>query len=257
MSNFRDTWMIHAGGTEVPRAKLEDEGIIPATTRSYTPVPHNIFANMVEDSLRNAGFEIGEQLYALGREGKTMFGVAELLNEGLTPDTYRLVAGFRSSYDKSTSAGFVIGSQVFVCDNGCFSGDIKVGRKHTTNVMRDLPYQLFQATAGIRDMAAKQNQRYEKYQEVEMKDNDASHVIIEMVKRNIIPSSKVEQVINEYWEPTHDEHKVDSKHSNWTLFNATTEALKGSGSLGMLSDRTIKLHTLMDEASEFELPLAA
>lgn len=54
-------------------------------------------------------------------------------------NSYRYVIGMRNSNDMKFPAGLVIGIAPFVCDNLCFSGEVEVKRKHTTNIKRDLP----------------------------------------------------------------------------------------------------------------------
>jgi len=48
------------------------------------------------------------------------------------------VLGIRNSHDKTFPASLVDGALVFVCDNLSFSGEIRVTRKHTRFIRRDL-----------------------------------------------------------------------------------------------------------------------
>lgn len=237
--------LIHCGGNHVERSTLNTYDM-PEPTDRYMPIAHGNFADMIEDRLDNIGFKFGEQAHAIGRNGNHYFGMAELRG-GESFEDWGLVAGWRSSYDKTLSASFVIGSQVFVCDNLAFSGDIKIGRKHTTNLLRDLPNMIDDAIMGTAKAAQDQEQRYSLYHQAKMKDHIANHAIIQMLRQDIITTSRVEKVVNEYYEPSHVEH---GRGTVWTLFNAATEALKGSG-LPTLPERTVKLHDLMDKASRF------
>ncbi len=248
MSNLN--FMIHCGGNEVERNAIA-EVEVPARTRSYCPVPHADFANIVEDALGESGFRFGEQAHALNREGAQYFGMAELLGTG--NDTFALVAGWRSSYDKSLAGSFVVGSQVFVCDNLAFSGEVQIARKHTSRVLQDLPLLVRGAVQGTKAMAEQQEVRYERYAQAQLKDSVANHTIIRMLQMGVISSSKVEKVVNEYYEPSHAEHLNQAgQRTNWTLFNAATEALKGVG-LNTMPKRTIALHGLMDQATDYAI----
>lgn len=249
MSNLN--FMVHCGGTEVERTALQ-EVEIPLRTRSYCPIPHADLANLIEDELANVGFRFGQHVHALNRDGQQYFGMAELLNgDGNTQ--WALVGGWRSSYDKSLPAGFVVGSDVFVCDNLAFSGEIQLARKHTSNILRDLPYLVRDAVSQTKVMAEAQGKRYERYQEARLKDHVANHAIIRMLQCGVINTQRVEKVVNEFYEPSHTEHlDPNGKRTSWTLFNATTEALKGSG-LTQLPKRTIALHELMDLTTDYAL----
>ena len=246
------SFFMHCGAAEVQRNEIA-EIAVPETTRSYCPIPHADFADLIEDALGEYGFRFGEQAHALNREGAQYFGMAELLGENATNEVFNLVGGWRSAYDKSLSGSFVIGSQVFVCDNLAFSGEVQIARKHTTNILRDLPTLVRGAVQGTKAMAEQQEVRYERYGEARLKDSVANHTIIRMLQLGVISSSKVEKVVNEYYEPSHEEHlDANGNRTNWTLFNAATEALKGVG-LGTMPKRTIALHGLMDGATDYAL----
>jgi len=53
--------------------------------------------------------------------------------------SYQYVLGLRNSNNKRFAAGMVIGIAPFVCDNLAFSGEVKLARKHTVHIKRDLP----------------------------------------------------------------------------------------------------------------------
>jgi hypothetical protein len=146
----------------------------------------------------------------------------------------------------------VFGDGVFVCDNLAFHGEIQVGRKHTTNIMRDLRPLVIEAVGQVRGRAQQQAIRYERYQAVPLTDRLANHAIIEMLRAGVINTQRVEKVVAEYYEPTHPEHLINGARSVWTLHNAATEALKGVG-LATLPARTIKLQQLMDTTTDFAL----
>ncbi len=156
-------FMIHCGGKEVEREAIEGV-LVPRTTDTYCPVPHDDFVNIIQDSLGEFGFRFGEEAHALNKEGQQYFGMAELLGAGSGTEQWNLVAGWRSSYDKSLSANFVVGSQVFVCDNLAFSGEIQIGRKHTPKILEQLPTLISTAVQGTRTMSKLQEIRYDKYQ---------------------------------------------------------------------------------------------
>jgi len=243
-------FIVHCGGKEVERSALQGVNT-PKATRSFQPVPHHTFVDMIEDALSTVGLRFGEQAHALNREGAQYFGMARIL--GLQEnDTWSTVVGFRGSHDHSLARGVVFGDGVFVCDNLAFSGEIQFGRKHTTNIMRDLKPLILDAVGQVRSRAEHQAIRYERYQQAELKDSVVNHTIIQMLRAGVINTQRVEKVVNEYYEPSHVEHLIDGKRKVWTLHNAATEALKGCG-LATLPSRTIKLQELLDKATDYAL----
>ncbi len=241
-------FMVHCGGTEVERTKLA-EVPVPETTRTYNPIPFDQFTDLIEHTLKSQNFQLGQQIFALSKENQRMFGMAELLcNVGNA--IYATVCGWRSSYDKSFPASFTVGSHVFVCDNLAFCGEIVIARRNTQKIMRDLPGLIMEAVSQVSTMQAGMETRYGMYQDKTLKDALANHLIIEMLKRGIINTQRVEKVVNEYYEPSHEEFNEKGK-SDWTLFNAATETLKGVG-LYRLPQATTALHGLCDEVVEYQ-----
>ena len=73
-----------------------------------------------------------------------------------------------------------------------------------------------------------------------------------MLRQGVINTQRVEKVVNEYYEPSHEEHLVDGKRTVWTLHNAVTESLKGVG-MATLPRRTITAQGLLDKATDYAL----
>jgi hypothetical protein len=83
---------------------------------------------------------------------------------------------------------------VFCCDNLAFSGEVTMHRKHTVNVFRDLP------------------------------PAHAHHLIVEAIRANVLPASRLPKVLGAWEEPKHEEFR---SRTAWSLMNAFTEVQKG------------------------------
>lgn len=250
--NYQPKLCLHAGASEVTREALEGV-VIPAKTRSYSPLPYADFANMVEDELANIGFRFGGQAHALMKDDSKYFGIASLLN-GSDNEQHALTVGLRSSLDKSIAPAIAFGSAVFVCDNLAFTGEITIKRKQTRFNRRDIRPMIADAVGRVKGMRDNQNRRFEIYQGHNINTAKAGAVICEMFRRGIINPSRMGKVINEWDEPSRDH----GGRTSWRLFNAATEALKGSPVIE-LPTKTIKLQGLIDEVTgaDQQLKLAA
>ena len=237
-------------GAQYPRERVA-EVPVPKATDSYKPVLHIDFVDMVEDTLGNHGYYFGEQAHVLNKSGNQYFGMAELYNDTAYQE-YRLVGGWRNSYDKSLAAKFVVGSCVFVCSNLAFSGEIMIGRKHTANVLRDLPTLLNEAAKQVTPLRDLQDRRFERYKKAPLNDYIVNSAIVDIIRKNIIPPSKVGLLIQECYEPRHEEHLTDGHRTGWTVFNAATETLKLTSAM-TLPQRTQELHKLVDHYTGFEV----
>jgi len=159
---------------------------------------------------------------------------------------HALVMGIRNSLDKSISARLGFGTGVFVCDNLAFAAEIMVSRKHTSNVWRDLPNLVAAAVSQTHVMRDNMEARFDAYRDRRLTGRQADHLIVEMLRRGAINTSRVEKVVQEWDEPSHD----FGPRTAWRLHNATTEALKGVP-MHDIPNRTIILNALLDEVTGF------
>lgn len=227
----------------------------PAHTRSWRPVPFATFIDLAQDVCENHGLRFGEEQYILARGNTQLFAMTEIL--GLPAvENGRYLASWRSSLNKSLSAGGCFGKNLTVCTNLDLWGALQFGRKQTTFVMADLRQRMSDFIAGIAAAQVAREALEERYQRAQMSDVLANHAVIRMLQLGIINTQRVERVVSEYYEPTHVEHLTDGKRTNWTLFNAATEALKGSP-IATMPQRTTALHTLIGNATDVTLAAAA
>ena len=108
---------------------------IPQMTETYMPVPNKVLIEDLYEKLDKKNMKIVSERYDHNREMTQMFGVVTV---DYGDEEQRMSIGFRNSYDKSLAVGFVAGSSVIVCSNLCFAGEIKMLRKHTQGVFKDL-----------------------------------------------------------------------------------------------------------------------
>lgn len=227
---------------------------MPAPTRTHSPYPHGDFIDLVEDELGRVNLHFGEQAYALNHEGAQMFGAAEVLGLTAIAEGIQTIIGFRGSHDKTLTRGLLQGQDVMICDNLEFNGDFVIQLKHTPqNMSNRLRPSVRELVSGIQSRNDTQRVRVGRYQEAQVKDHVANHVIIQMLRQGVINTQRVEKVVNEYYEPSHTEHlNANGERTVWTLHNAATEALKGVG-MTSLPKRTIALTTLMDQVTDHAL----
>jgi hypothetical protein len=93
------------------------------------------------------------------------------------PLWYTYMLGLRNSHDKSLPIGIAFGSRVIVCDNLALSADHVIRRKHTIEVMRELPALLADIVRPLQDQRANQNQPLIAYKETPLTDAAADHCI--------------------------------------------------------------------------------
>ncbi len=213
--------VLHRGGWEATKVDLAAVAV-PEETDSYVPVPYARFVEEVELHIPRFGLTITEQRFGLAHEGLQMFGVLTCTNGGGHPD-YALAIGLRNSYDRSLSVSLVAGSRVFCCDNLAFSGEVGAARKHTINVFRDLPDLIYRMLSKVSSMQSRIHGEIAAMKERGLSPEMADHLMVEAVRRNVLPASNLPKVIEAWEKPTHGEF---IPRTAWSLFNAFTEVQK-------------------------------
>lgn len=229
-------------GSEPAELNHINQAFTPQPTKTHYPIKHADYLDTIETQLQKADLTVDSRSYGLSHEGNRMFSLFELSREGGENGTFKNVLGIRNSHDKSFSAGLVCGSKVFVCDNLAFSGEIKMTRKHTTNIMQDLPNLVYAMISEVVQGWLSQECRYEGYQDAELDQSGADELFGASMRNKAIPPSKLNRVYDEWENPKHDEFKP---RTAWSMFNSFTEVLKLSPA--KLPERSIRLHKVFDD----------
>jgi hypothetical protein len=146
-------------------------------------------------------------------------------------ETVGTVIGLRNSHDKSFPAGINAGSAPFVCDNLAFHNEIKIARRHTKFILRDLPMLLAGAFGKLTSAWGNHAKRVEAYQSCAISDKDGA-----------VSKTALADVVAQWHEP---EHAVwGSERNLWGLHNAFTNVLRGNAMA--LPRRSDALHALLD-----------
>lgn len=232
--------ILHCGAHQVPREELH-RVTMPRRTATWQPLPHHDLLSLVEHTLPRYGMRVVEQAHALTHDGMRYFGLLQIANGSQHPD-YSWVLGLRNSHDKRLPAGLVLGSQVLVCDNLSFHGEIQIARKHTTGILRDLPGMVLDAVGKLGCDWHRQDRRIARYKETGLTPLEAHDLTIRALDAQVICGSMVPKVLKEYREPRHPEF---APRNLWSYHNAVTETLKGN--LGMLPARTRRFNALCQE----------
>lgn len=234
---------LHTGGEEVSLAQIAAVNT-PAATETHFPIAHDNLIARVRAGLQNANLDIVTESHALAKDGNRYFGLFQIapIGSDLERD-YGLVMGLRNSHDKTFPAGITVGSQVFVCDNLAFSGEIRLARKHTTHILRDLPGKVSQAIGMLSNRWHTQDERFKAYKATSLESaKDVHDLLIRAMDNGAANVTQIKHVLQEWRTPTHEEF---APRNVWSLLNAFTEISKGTN-LETMTARTIKLHGLLD-----------
>lgn len=208
----------------------------------WCPVPHWVLVKAFFDRLAETPYEVIQSRYTLARDGQRFFALFEVSGIN-SPHTDRMgtVFGLRNSHDQSFRAGICAGIAPFVCTNLAFSNEIVLGRRHTINIMADLPQVISKAIGRLSERWGALDRRIEAYQAYALDDKEAHHLAIEMYRAGAINKTHIADVVKQWHDPDHDEF---SPRTGWSLYNAATNVLRGN--LAALNPRSDALHGLLD-----------
>ncbi len=240
----RSRLILHCGAHAVPRTELSKSPTPPATP-TWSPIPHLVLLDFVEQALRAGGLRISGEAHGLSHEGDRYFGLLEVQADTPRPDSARVV-GLRNSHDQRFSAGLVAGCGVMVCDNLSFSGEVKLSRKHTSGLLEDLPVLIPEAVNRLKKFWNAHEDRVRIYRGYALDQGLAHDLIIRAVDAGVCSNRLIPSVLEEWRHPRHQEFEP---RTAWSLFNGFTEVLKGN--VFELPRRTDRLHHLFDSEVGF------
>lgn len=217
---------------------------IPARTDTYTPIPHSDFLSSLQTKLDTAGYNItSRRIYINGLATKLVgFIDIEDRNNPYRDDFgFRMMMGFKNSYDKSMVAGLAIGATVFICSNGVVSGDlITFRRKHTGTVQEELNEKIDLGISLMGTSFQRLISDAEIMRNYEISPKQKAEILGVMYFEEEIVSPTQLSVIKR--EIKHSEHFREP--NLWSLYNNVTEALKTSHPMRLIDDH-IRLHDFM------------
>ena len=210
----------------------------------HRPIGFGPYADEVVEALNLNGLRTVQEEYAVSNDGNRMFGVLEvepLEGELITADDWKLLVGVRGSHDQKISRGLTLGSQILVCSNLCFSGNLGTFHtKQTTNIWSRLPGLIGEAVKRIPEAAQRQELEFNRFKEVELIPRHGDAALVELYRREAMTAAQLGHAIQEWDTPSHVEH-AEHGHSLWRLHNAFTESLKPTGqtvNMQTISERT-------------------
>lgn len=228
----------------------------------HHPFGHADFVDTSVAEVKRAKYEIMWEEHAISHEGNRYFGLMGIAPAGDELGEYERVLGLRNAHDQTFAGQMVAGTNVFVCDNLCFSGEVKVGRKHTLGFEADIGPLMADAMSQVGAQWANHAQRVDAYKDRSLSREEVHDLVCEAARgyhvgdkfvRGCLPSSKILPVLDEYHGTVElDDGKRGFRHEEftprtvWSLSNAYTEVAK-AWRLESLQPRTKAMYGLLDK----------
>jgi hypothetical protein len=196
---------------------------IPQETKSYKPISHNQLMGLTLESIHQAGFTLDQELYTSAREGKVANGKFTIKN--VADSEMQLQIGWQNSYDKSLSLKFAVGTKIFICANGCVSGDYGAfKKKHQGEIQTFTPQAITEYIKGAGDAFRRMQDEREAMKEITIDRRIQAELIGRMIiEEKFIESTQLNIIRKELEHPTYN---YGAENSLWELYQFTTYSMK-------------------------------
>ena len=196
---------------------------VPQETKTYKPVSHQQLMDLTLESITSAGFELETETYSGARDGQVANGRYTIKN--VADSEMQLQIGWQNSYDKSLSLKFAIGTRIFICQNGCVSGDYGAfRRKHQGEIQTFTPNAITEYIKQAGDAFTKMQAEREVMKNREVTKRTSAELIGRMIiEENIIESTQLNIIRGQMDNPAFD---YGAPGSLWELYQHTTFAMK-------------------------------
>lgn len=196
---------------------------LPEQTRTYKPVSHAQLMDLTLESIHQAGFELQTELYSSARNGNVANGRFSIKN--VADSEMQLQIGWQNSYDKSLSLKFAIGTKIFICQNGCVSGDYGAfKKKHQGEIQTFTPQAITEYIKRAGEAFQKMQGERDVMKTIEIDRRAQAELIGRMmIEEQFIESTQMNIIKRELDKPTHD---YGAANSLWELYQFTTFSMK-------------------------------
>lgn len=198
---------------------------IPLESRTYKPVAHAEVIDLTMNALNRAGFKLETETYSSFKRGNVAVGKYTISN--IADSEMQLQIAWLNSYDKSKRLTWGVGSQVFICQNGCISADMGAfKKKHQGEIQTFTPSFITEYVKRAQDTFEKMIKQREEMKQIALSKRIQSELIGRMyLEEEIITSTQLNIIKDEMKKPSFD-YKCEG--SMWELYNHCTLALKNS-----------------------------
>lgn len=225
---------------------------VPVQTRTYKPVSHSQLIDLTLNSIEKAGFTLDKETYSSASDGQVANGRFSISN--VADNEMQLQIGWQNSYNKQLTLKFAIGTRIFICQNGCVSGDFGTfKKKHVGEIQSFTPQAITDYIKSAGETFSLMQQQREEMKQVELTKRTKAELIGRMMlEEQFINSTQLNIISRELKAPTHD---YNAKDSVWELYNYTTFAMKETHPANWMSGH-IKAHQFFVNASGLHTPKA-
>lgn len=236
------------------REEVYEAPIFNWESESYTPISNKAIMNLIEKGIDESGMKLRDTEFRVARTNAgAIKGVIGAYNLGADDDSFGQKIMFRNSYDKSMSFAIVQGLQVWICSNGCISGDYQYKRIHrgvesgdTTTTMIDVVNAIEYGFNNLKLSFNKDREQLKMMKGIPVEMDAVEHVIGKLfIEEEVLTVTQMSIVKRELYTSKNFVHCNEDNFTAYDFYNHITEALKASHPLNYVRDH-VAVHELFE-----------
>ena len=231
MSDISPT-LIAKKSTLVTRDQLREIPTPPPRGPRHLPVPHHTLVETLTGVLQEAGLQIAEERFAVGKGGGRLFGVLKVRPVegqaliGSVRPGQEFAIGLRSGNQGDLALKVAAGLNVVVCDNLVLAGSfLALKKKHTIGLRLDAA--LREAVERYVEQQVGVVEQTDAARQLPLTDDEAKLEIFNVFERRLLSPRLFPEVVANYFTPAPGWTDCQGRH-RFALHNAFTRALRES-----------------------------
>lgn len=200
---------------------------IPVATESYCPISNREIVETALECLDREGLRVNTEFHKTDGSNQKFVG-GFIVNSGNSE--MNMMFGYKNSYDRSMSAAYALGAQIFICSNSAVNGDEMLMRKHTGKANEDIKHSISEGIKRMGDNFRKIETDFTRLKEIEVSKKVCAELIGDLyIRESLITShqlSLIKQIQNDECEDYTYNYGVEGTAYN--LYQDLSHVLKTS-----------------------------
>lgn len=196
---------------------------VPVSTKTYKAVTHGQLIDLTLNGIEKAGFKLDKETYSAAIDGQIANGKFSISN--VADSEMQLEIGWQNSYNKTLTLKFAIGTRIFICQNGCVSGDYGAfKKKHQGGIQEFTPQAITDYIKQAGDSFQMMQTQRQDMKQIELTRRTKAELIGRMmIEEQFITSTQLNIITRELKAPTYNYGAPDSL---WELYQFTTQSMR-------------------------------
>jgi hypothetical protein len=222
----------------------------PDDTRTYKSMSHERLIDLTLEGIQRSGFVLDGENYTMARGGNVANGKYSIRN--IADDEMQIQIGWQNSLDKSISLKWAMGVRIFICSNGCISGDMGAfKKKHQGEVQSYTPQAISEYIKTAGDVFLNMQKERDTMKQIEVTKRVTAELLGRIYfEEGFIQSTQLNIIKSELSHPTHD---YNAPNSLWELYNFVSFSMKSIHPSNWISDH-IDAHSFFTSQTGIIIP---